>query len=62
MLLSYDVADKLTAPSDSEFLEQGEETAAGEVSISRSADPSAALDVEDMEEEEIGTFEAHHTS
>lgn len=39
--------------ADSEFLEP-DDAAAPEASISRSGDPSAAIDMEDMEEEEIG--------
>ena len=39
--------------ADSEFLEPVEATA--DPSISRSGDPSATIDIEDMEEEEIGT-------
>ena len=39
--------------TDSEFLEP-EAAAGADPSISRSGDPSATIDIEDMEEEEIG--------
>ena len=40
--------------TDSEFLEPIEEAVGADPSISRSGDPSATIDIEDMEEEEIG--------
>ena len=40
--------------TDSEFLEPVEAAVGADPSISRSGDPSATIDIEDMEEEEIG--------